>query len=113
MLTAARAIAAATAPRVDEAEDYHPAMSKLLLNLRNVPDDESDDVRALLLAHRIESYETQPSRWGISYGGIWVSDDTGLPAGYLTYQQFAAVLGKTLAAGAELPHDETAHAIHH
>jgi hypothetical protein len=48
---------------------------KLLLNLRNVPDDEIDDVRAMLTAHRIEFHETQPSRWGISYGGIWVTHD--------------------------------------
>ncbi len=50
-------------------------MSKLLLNLRNVLDEEADEVRALLQAHRIEFYETQPSRWGISHGGIWISDD--------------------------------------
>ncbi len=50
-------------------------MSKLLLNLRMVLEDEADDVRALLDAHRIEYYETQPSRWGISYGGIWVTHD--------------------------------------
>ena len=50
-------------------------MSKLLLNLRMVLKDEADDVRALLDAHRIEYYETQPSRWGISYGGIWVTHD--------------------------------------
>ena len=45
--------------------------------------------------------------------GIWVGDDDGKPTGYLTYQQFAAVLGETLAAGAEAPHEETARAIHH
>jgi hypothetical protein len=50
-------------------------MSKLLLNLRMVLDDEADDVRAMLDANRIEFYETQPSRWGISYGGIWVTHD--------------------------------------
>ena len=50
-------------------------MSKLLLNLRMVLEDEADDVRALLDAHRIEDYETQPSRWGISYGGIWITHD--------------------------------------
>jgi len=50
-------------------------MSKLLLNLRMVLEDEADDVRALLDAHRIEYYETRPSRWGISYGGIWVTHD--------------------------------------
>ena len=50
-------------------------MSKLLLNLRMVLEDEADDVRAMLDAHRIEFYETQPSRWGISHGGIWVTHD--------------------------------------
>lgn len=50
-------------------------MSKLLLNLRNVLDDEVEDVRAMLETHRIEFYETQPSRWGISYGGIWITHD--------------------------------------
>lgn len=50
-------------------------MSKLLLNLRYVLDDEADEVRAMLQAHRIEFHETQPSRWGISHGGIWISDD--------------------------------------
>lgn len=50
-------------------------MSKLLLNLRHVPDDEADDVRAMLEEHRIEFYETKPSIWGISGGGIFVTDD--------------------------------------
>ena len=50
-------------------------MSKLLLNLRNVPDDEADDVRAMLDAKRIAFYETTPSPWGISAGGIWVTED--------------------------------------
>lgn len=51
------------------------AMSKLLLNLRYVPEDEADDVRALLEAHEIEYYETRPSMWGVSAGGIWVRHD--------------------------------------
>jgi len=50
-------------------------MSKLLLNLRNVPDDESGDVRAMLEIHKISFYETTPSMWGISAGGIWVTED--------------------------------------
>lgn len=50
-------------------------MPKLLLNLRNVPDDEADDVRAMLDAHRIAFYETRPSTWGVSAGGIWVTED--------------------------------------
>ena len=55
--------------------NYHRVMSRLLLNLRNVPDDEADDVRALLDAKRIAFYETTPSPWGISAGGIWVTED--------------------------------------
>ena len=47
-------------------------MAKLLLNLRNVPDDEADDVRAMLDAHRIGFYETPPSGWGLFAGGIFV-----------------------------------------
>jgi hypothetical protein len=50
-------------------------MSRLLLNLRNVPEDEAADVRALLEAKRIPCYETPPGFWGISSGGIWVTDD--------------------------------------
>lgn len=50
-------------------------MSKQLLNLRNVPDDESADVRAMLESHDIAFYETTPSMWGLSAGGIWVEDD--------------------------------------
>ena len=50
-------------------------MSRLLLNLRDVPDDEAADVRALLDAQRIAYYETPPGFWGISSGGIWVTED--------------------------------------
>ena len=54
---------------------YHHPMSRLLMNLRNVPDDEAADVRAMLDAQGIAFYETRPSMWGVSAGGIWVTDD--------------------------------------
>ena len=50
-------------------------MSKLLLNLRDVPDDEADDVRRFLDSNGIGYYETRPSFWGVSAGGIWIRDD--------------------------------------
>lgn len=50
-------------------------MPHLLLHLRHVPDDEADDVRAMLDAAGIGFYETAPSRWGVSHGGIWLPDD--------------------------------------
>ena len=49
-------------------------MTTLLLNLRQVPDDEAEEVRALLDQHQIPFYETEPSLWGISFGGIWLSN---------------------------------------
>jgi hypothetical protein len=50
-------------------------MAKLLMNLRNVPDDESGEVRALLDSHRIDYYETMPSKWGLSGACIWLRDE--------------------------------------
>lgn len=54
-------------------------MSKLLLNLRHVPDDEAADVRKLLDDNRIPWYETDPGNWWISAGGIWVKDEADMP----------------------------------
>lgn len=53
-------------------------MSKLLFDLRNVPDDEADEVRALLDEHAIDHYETKPAAWGLFGGGIWVVDDAAI-----------------------------------
>ena len=50
-------------------------MARLLLNLRDVPEDEADEIRALLDAQAIACYETEPNRWGFSAGGIWLSQD--------------------------------------
>ncbi|MEL1264673.1 DUF6164 family protein [Pseudoxanthomonas putridarboris] len=49
-------------------------MAKLFLNLRNVPADEADDVRGFLHRHAIDFYETPPSPWGVSAGGLWIED---------------------------------------
>lgn len=50
-------------------------MPKLLLNLRNVPEDECIDVLRLLEDAHLEHYMTPASRWGISHGGIWLVND--------------------------------------
>jgi len=50
-------------------------MAKMLLNLRHVPEDEADEVRAFLDANRIAWYETKPGLFGISLGAIWVKHD--------------------------------------
>jgi hypothetical protein len=64
---------------VAAASRYHSRMPKLLLNLRHVPDDESEEVGALLDAHQIAWYQTPPNRWGISAGGIWIRDEADFP----------------------------------
>lgn len=55
---------------------YHPYMPKRLMSLRDVPVDEYEGVCALLDGLAIEHYRTEPSRWGISSGAIWVVDDS-------------------------------------
>lgn len=49
-------------------------MTHLLLNLRDVPEDEHIEIRNLLDEHGIGYYETEPNRWGISAGAIWVRE---------------------------------------
>lgn len=63
-------------------------MPKLLLNLRNAPDDEADDLRELLDAKGIAFYETTPSPWGISAGGIWVADDADFAAAKRAFDDY-------------------------
>lgn len=50
-------------------------MSRLLIKLRDVPDDEIQEIRHLLREHRIDFYETEAGPWGISAPAIWVNDE--------------------------------------
>ncbi len=50
-------------------------MATLLFKLRGVPDDEQDEVRALLKEHGFNTYETQAGRWLIGVPAIWLADD--------------------------------------
>ncbi len=68
-------------------------MAKLLLNLRNVPDDEADDVRAFLDEHDIAYYETSPGFWNISLGGIWVREDAAFPEAKRLMAEYQAQRG--------------------
>jgi non-ribosomal peptide synthetase component F len=55
------------------------AMAKLLFNLRNVPDDEAAEVRALLDEQQLDWYETQPGAFGISAAGLWLREEAQWP----------------------------------
>ena len=50
-------------------------MAVLIFRLRNVPEDEADDVREILEANGLEYYETSAGNWGISLPGIWLKND--------------------------------------
>lgn len=54
-------------------------MSALVFRMRNVPEEEADEVRALLDEHRIDWYETTAGSWGIAMPGLWVNDEAELP----------------------------------
>ena len=63
-------------------------MSVLLISLRNVPDDEAAEIRALLDANAIEFYETPAGRWGISAPAIWVKEKQSLPVAKALIEQY-------------------------
>lgn len=73
-------------------------MAKLLLNLRNVPDDEADDVRAFLDAHGIAWYETSAGFWHISLAGIWIRDDGDVPEAKRLMAEYQAQRGERVRA---------------
>src|SRR5690625_604623 len=54
-------------------------MSRLLLNLRHVPDDEAEEVHALMRRHGIACYITPPGPFRISAGGIWLKHREDYP----------------------------------
>lgn len=53
-------------------------MAVALFRLRGVPDDEAEEIRALLSEHDIDFYETPAGNWGISMPAIWLNDDSQL-----------------------------------
>lgn len=53
-------------------------MGILLFKLRHVPDDEADDIRAILSGNGIDFYETSAGSWGISLPAIWLHDEAQL-----------------------------------
>lgn len=54
--------------------DHGPNMTKLLFRMRDVPEDEADEVRELLEKNAIEYFETHGGNWGISLAALWVKD---------------------------------------
>ena len=50
-------------------------MAQKLYPLRNVPDDETEEMRILLREHDIDFHETSSGFFGIGTAAIWVNDE--------------------------------------
>ena len=49
-------------------------MAKKLYALRNVPEDEIDEMRALLREHDIDFHETDAGFFGIATAALWINE---------------------------------------
>lgn len=63
-------------------------MAILFFNLRGVPQDEADDVRALLAEHEIDFYETNDGNWGVSMPAIWLNNEEDLPLAQPLFDEY-------------------------
>lgn len=54
-------------------------MPVIAFRLNGVPEDEAEDVRALLAERGIDYYETSAGNWGVSLAAIWLRDESRLP----------------------------------
>jgi len=50
-------------------------MAVLVFRLNDVPAAEADAIRALLIEHHIDFYETSAGNWGFSVAGIWLKNN--------------------------------------
>ncbi len=74
-------------------------MSILLFSLRGVPDDEADEVRALLTEQDIDFYETPAGNWGVSMPALWLGNEAELVKAQTllhSYQQQRAITQRQL-----------------
>lgn len=73
-------------------------MSRILLRLRGVPEDELKEVVELLEQHRIEIYETSAGNWGISMPALWVKDEDDYPRAREILDDYQAQRGQQARA---------------
>ncbi|MEO7916412.1 MAG: DUF6164 family protein [Dokdonella sp.] len=76
-------------------------MSRQLMNLHHVPDDEANAVRELLDGAGFDWYEIAPNRWGVSPGAIWISENDDYDAAKALLTQFHAERARDARAGYE------------
>lgn len=62
----------------------------MLFRLNSVPDDEAEEVRALLTENSIDFYETHAGNWGVSTAAIWLRDESQLAQAKLLLETYQA-----------------------
>jgi hypothetical protein len=60
----------------------------LLFNLKGAPDDEAEEIRALLSSNGIDYYETPAGNWAASVPAIWLNDERQRPQARLLIDQY-------------------------
>ncbi|WP_126454319.1 DUF6164 family protein [Sulfuriflexus mobilis] len=63
-------------------------MAVIIFKLNGVPDEEADEVRALLTEKGFEFYETSAGRWGISVAALWLKNNADQPAARALIETF-------------------------
>lgn len=63
-------------------------MAHLVFKLRNVPDDEAEEVRCLLEDNEIYYYETDSGRFGLGFAAMWMKDDDQLEQAKALIKQY-------------------------
>ncbi len=64
-------------------------MAVQLVKLRNVPEDELEEIHALMAAHDIDVYETSAGNWGISMPALWLRNDEQLEQARALLDEYA------------------------
>lgn len=76
-------------------------MPKLLLNLRNVTEEEAEEVAELMAEHGIDHYRTPVGPFGITAGGIWLSQAEDFPRARALMDDYQAERSRRVRAELE------------
>ena len=59
-----------------------------IFSLKNVPDDELDEIRNLLVENKVDYYEYPGGKWGLSMPAFWLNDDSQSEQAKLLIDQY-------------------------
>lgn len=84
-------------------------MAKLLFKLKNVFDDEADDIRQLLTDNNINFYESPAGNWGISVHALWLNDDSQFPTATTLIDEYQQQRSQRIKAETQAQKDRGEH----